>query len=162
MNECQSLNCKECPYIREEYDKQRNFLIENGYYLNDEVELYCEKLGMNISWYGACTEDLDDKEEIKQRKGNRRHNKRERTRRYRNKLKRLSKYFYGVYYRDKKYIRNQGFVDVKKPYYKRTYWGEHTKKYYKNYSNRVVRRYNKGLSNGNNYRKLFDYAWEID
>ena len=35
------------------------------------------------------------------------------------------------------------------------------KKYFKNQSNRAVRHYGKGISDGGNYRKIYDYQWKI-
>lgn len=50
-------------------------------------------------------------------------------------------------------------------YYKRQYHScrrSNRYKFYKKYSNRIVRRYKSDLKNGGNYRRCFDYWWTID
>ncbi len=44
--------------------------------------------------------------------------------------------------------------------YKRCYIGSRTS-FLKKVSNKIVRKYEGNLSNGNQYRRLFDYKWEI-
>ena len=57
-------------------------------------------------------------------------------------------------------------VPVRKPYVRKIYRSSHAQRYsyYKKYSNRAVRRYSKKsyIGNGNSYRRIFDYQWEID
>lgn len=50
--------------------------------------------------------------------------------------------------------------DTRKTYIKRLRPSKY-RKFYKNYSNRVIRRSGAALSKGNQHRKLFDYWWTI-
>lgn len=95
--------------------------------------------------------------------GNRkRGNKREREEKYLNRLKRLDRTSKSpISLIDEKFINGQGWITIVKPYYKRLH-RRSSSKYYKKYSNHVVRRYKGYIQNGNNYRKLFDYWWEIN
>lgn len=45
------------------------------------------------------------------------------------------------------------FIPLKKPYYKRNY-RKLTSRYYKKQANHAVRRYNKMIGSGNNYRRV--------
>ena len=57
-----------------------------------------------------------------------------------------------------------GYVDGKwTPVGKYIQYPKNSKKqsYYKKYSNRIVRRSKTHIPNGNSYRRLFDYSWEI-
>lgn len=103
-------------------------------------------------------------------KGQRKTNKYERKRKYKEKMMRkldidrndediygpygakFSSYYpicYSTFY------RRQGY---EKPHLHRWYLGD---KFFKNYSNRKVRHYKKKILNGNMYRKIFDYRWTI-
>ena len=108
-----------------------------------------------------CPEFEDDN--IEDVRVNRRRNKRERYIKHRNKLKRLYKvrhgYFVPVVYTDEVWLKNVGYVENPKPYYKRLY-REKASRYAKNQANRKIRRYKGELHNGYHHiHKLYDYGW---
>lgn len=65
---------------------------------------------------------------------------------------------------DEKYIGNDQREEVAKPYAKKLYLSSNCQRYryFKNYSNRKVRRSAQSTRKGNSYRKTFDYKLEID
>ena len=106
----------------------------------------------------------------KKGKGYRKTNKYERKRKYKEKMMkkldiiRTDEDIYGPYGAKfstyypicySTYYRRQ---NAQKPHLRR-YWLND--KFYKNYSNRKVRRYKKKILDGNMYRKIFDYWWTI-
>lgn len=76
---------------------------------------------------------------------------------YKNYLKKLYK-AKGHRYCSPVYNRYVSYSE--KHYYKRFYRSKRSKKV-KRYCNRQVRRYKKGVSNGNNYRRLTEFWWEL-
>ena len=58
------------------------------------------------------------------------------------------------------WINGHGYVQNAKPYYKRWYRGKRSK-YFKQQSNRKIRRYNGELHKGNMAYKLYDFWWEL-
>ena len=156
------LNCKDCPYLKTEYDNRNEWYDENEANANIS-DYYCNKIGQEINLYDVCSEADDDTIDSPVFKGVRKLNKRERYKKHQNKLKRLAKNCHNVVdVKNKRYIRGYGYKPIDNPYYERIYYGKRSKKYYKKLSNKLVRRYKDGISNGNNYRKIFDYAWNID
>lgn len=80
-------------------------------------------------------------------------------------LKKLSRIPAGTYYKDEEWVKNVGLVKIPKPYYIRYYRGNHKwsrYRYYKKYSNRIVRRFGEDIQNGSSYKKCFDYWWTVD
>lgn len=162
------MNCKNCPYIKEEYIYKVNNVIssyDNIYDgFEDEIELscWCEKTGGKLFWYGQCT-DADAEEQLYRETIKSKHrNKRERNLKYKNHLKYIAEnvpYFpNGVEYVYEKYIKDVGYVSLRKPYYKRTYRSHHGEsKKLKSFSNRCVRRYKGEIAKGGHYKKIFDY-----
>lgn len=65
---------------------------------------------------------------------------------------------------DEVYVDGE-LMPLEKPYVRKTYRSSNARRfsYYKKYSNRAVRRYVKraAIGNGNAYRRVFDYQWEI-
>ena len=77
--------------------------------------------------------------------------------RYKNYLKKLYK-AKGYRYCSSVYNRYVSYSE--KHYYKRHYRSKRSKKV-KRYCNKQVRRYKKGISNGNCYRRLTEFWWEL-
>lgn len=66
---------------------------------------------------------------------------------------------------DEIWIKEIGYADNPKPYYKRLFRGRHKHNrywFYKRYANRIVRRYKGELHSGGSYKKCFDYWWTVD
>lgn len=143
------LECVECPYYE--------------YGLGGQ---YCEKVGGNTLLYGYCEDAYSEKSRQINYSKQKRKNKRERDQKYRNKLKRLSTCTSSphtfIQYTDVIYIRGQGYFENPKPYYKKLYYGENCKKRHKRIASKHVRRYKGKIHDGNMYRKIFDYKWEVD
>lgn len=138
--------------------------------------LYCEKVGGKKIWYGYCSDALENiaeaeksvtyPKEICQKK--KRKNKRERDAKYRNHLKKLAEYtnkrWFSVVatYVEKGYDRkNHTYVYLKKPYYKRLYKTCGLLTYEKRRSNKIIRRSQKYISNGCEYKKHNDLRWNV-
>lgn len=164
------MKCRDCPYIKEDFDIKTQGITEK--YDLDEFErsCWCEKIGGEIWWYGQCSDAYDDiSVQPKNRSKQRKRNKRERDLKYKQRLKFLAEYvdYYPcpVIYTGEIWIKGYGWVENPKPYYKRLYRDNHRGgryKYYKKHSNRQVRRYKGELHNGGQYKKVYDYAWQVD
>lgn len=177
------LECRSCPYGEEDFKRRMYWyektIKEQGipndiyHYLkpedaSDEFEqfLWCDKVDGKVYWAGRCTDAYSDIPKRINYQKQKRRNKRERDQKYRNKLKRLSTCTSSphtfIQYTDIIYIRGQGDFENPKPYYKKLYYGENSKKRYKRIASKHVRRYKGEIHNGNMYRKIFDYKWEVD
>ena len=166
------MKCRDCPYIKEDFDRKTQDITDE--YDLDEYEqsCWCDKTGGKVWWCGQCSDSIDDIPPQKNRSKQRKRSKRERDFKHKQKLKfladNLQYYPSPAYYKDKEFVgwSNGGYVPIKKPYYKRQYRDNHKNgryKWYKNYANRQVRRYNGELhSKGNCYRKVYDFWWEVD
>lgn len=89
--------------------------------------------------------------------------------RHKKRLERLAKseacrYPAGAIWIDERYVGNGKYEPVEKPFAMRTNKSRHSTRYsyFKNYSNRAVRRNNQAMTKGNGYRKVFDYQWAVD
>lgn len=157
------LRCNDCPYGEEDFQKlkARNPDCADTELLN---YIWCDKVGGKISQYGMCNEDSFTVKDCKKYSNKKRRNKRERYLKYQKHLKDLAENTSGyptpAYRVDKAWIRKYGYVEISKPYYKRLYRGQRSK-YLKKLSNRKIRRYKGGLSNGSMCRKLYDFWWEM-
>lgn len=69
-----------------------------------------------------------------------------------------------AYWEEERYLGDGKYEKLKKPYAKKMYKSAGCKRYryYKKLSNRQVRKSDCAIPNGNWYRKIFDYAWEVD
>lgn len=159
-----------CPYIREDYDTKVR-LIDEYNELPSQIPLcWCDKLGGKIWSHGQCSDtcvvdDISEKNGCSNYTQRSRQTKRERDLRYKRKLRQKAKLYHGAYYYDEKYAHGKGFISLERGYYKRFYRDKHKNgryRYYKFYSNRVVRRYKGGIANGGAYKKCFDYWWTVD
>lgn len=156
--------CKCCPYIYEELLSKN---IEN---YDSEVEMiescWCDKVGGQISVYGCCSNTNKDTPLPTQPTKRVKKSKRERDLKHKTKLIKISKYSSyptPCVCKEEIWIRGIGYKKLDKPYYKRIYRGSRPKNrwnYYKKVSNRLVRRYRDGISNGCTYKKIFDYWGE--
>lgn len=180
------MECKNCPYIKDEFDNKMNRysnrVKEDGIpnsvygYLNyedasDEAEqcCWCEKTGGKIWWYGQCSDAQLD-EVIKNTSSKRKkRNKRERDLKYKRHLKYISEnssgYPHSAYPMDKNgnyvpyiWFPNDTLQEI--AYYKRFYRGS-SSSYHKKMSNRKIRRYKGELPNGFGCHKLYDYWYEM-
>ena len=179
------MRCRECPYGQEDFNRRiYNYQkiineqgIPNNIYHNlqpedatDEFEkfVWCEKTGGKVYWAGYCTDFYEEDNVInyKNRSKQNRRNKRERDKKYKNHLKYLyevnsNKYRSPVWYIDEIFVGQYSWIKTPKPYYKRLYRGKRSK-YLKRQSNKAIRRYKKGLSDGWNCHRLYDFWWEYD
>jgi hypothetical protein len=130
-----------------------NYSYNNLAFFNDQID--------NYGFY-------DDYERLQKHK--KKHEKRrKRDIAYKKHLKFLAENVPGypspVIYVDSIYI--EGYrqkLPISKPYYKRLYRGNHTpsrSKYYKKYANHIVRKYKGDIHNGSQYKKIYDYWWEL-
>ena len=91
-----------------------------------------------------------------------RNNTYERDLKYKQKLKRLYVYTKNSYTSPCYPVNKNGYYDSDNPvYYKRFYLSRCITSYYKRQANKAVRRYKGDISNGCNYKKIFEYAWYI-
>ena len=89
--------------------------------------------------------------------------------RHKKRLERMAKfkakgYPTGAIWVEERYIGDGKWETVEKPFAMRTNKSRHSTRYsyFKNYSNRAVRRSNQIIPKGNGYRKIFDYQWTVD
>lgn len=158
------MGCKECPYIEELIWVEEN--------------VWCDKVGGKVYLFGYCADayiTLNNLNKIhsnveynKYYRKQRRRNKRNRDSKYKNHIKFLSQtiqYYPSPAMPVNKY-GNWNFEDpVGTVYYHRIYKGNHKRnryKFYKKYSNRIVRRYKGEISNGCAYKKIYDFWYEVD
>ena len=157
------MNCKECPYIKDEFNERMLYCDEYfpGHYSEKDIEecCYCNKVDGRLCWTDSCDKFPAEKIRricIKNPK-KKRSTKRERDKKYKERMKYLhdnlghlvsspvDKYGY--------YTENLNEIT----HYKR-YWLTGTgKKYHKKQSNKAVRR-SKDISvrNRGNYKKIFN------
>jgi hypothetical protein len=133
-----------------------------------EEYIWCDKIGGKVFFYGHCPDWYDDCRisEVHNQRKKKRKTKRERDQKYKQHLKWLAenKGCLVAYKKEWVWDKNLGYVDLPNPYYKRTYRGNHKchgSKFYKKYSNHVVRRYNGEIHSGGSYKKIFDFWWEV-
>jgi len=175
------MECRNCPCGKEDFDRRiawYNKIVEErgvpndiyGYQTyedavkNAEQFLWCDKVGGKVYCFGYCSDAYSDSSEQKNAAKNKRRNKRERDLKYKNHLKNLAENIHGysqpVYYVDEVWVKNVGYIENPKPYYKRLYRGKFSR-YLKKQSNRKIRRYTGELHNGYQCHKLFDFWWEF-
>lgn len=90
--------------------------------------------------------------------------------RHKKRLERLAKngsnrYPEGAYMVDERRDENGEWVPLEKPYAVKTNKSKHATRYryFKNYSNRVIRRAKlDDIADGGSYKKMFDYWWTVD
>ena len=165
------MECANCPYGKEEYERRRCFSEEYSILFNkvdgDDADtfhdIFCDKTGGKVSIFGYC-EDVNYNTFTPEFHSNKkRSTKRERDIKYKSHLKHLSEisnYPKPVYYIDEIKIKRCHYIKNPKPYYKRLYRDKYSP-YLKKISNRKIRRYKGEMSNGWNCHRLFDFWWEM-
>ncbi len=134
-----------------------------------EMFLWCDKVGGKVYCLGHCTDAYEDSDDIYiNRSKKKRRNKGERDLKYKKHVKFLAQTI-SYYPPPAMPVDENGEWNFDDPvgtvYYRRTYKGNHKKnryKFYKNYSNRIVRRYRGEVGNGCAYKRCFDYWWTVD
>lgn len=165
------MKCRECPMVSTEFDRLVSLMKD--FNVDDELEkcCSCDKVGGDLWRYGQCEDANIPVLKPRRTSSKKRRNKRERDTRYKAHLKKLSEDGWGWYptpaYPVDKY-GNVVFDYVKErdriTYYKRQYRAKRktsVSRFFKNYSNRVVRRYDGIIPSGGSYKKVFDYWWQV-
>lgn len=152
--------CDECPICE---DIERRILFAGKYSLEPQLEYcYCDKVGAKFYVGGQCS-DAEISSEEEPRNGARKTGRAYRRRMNYLKKKRLmeivkSGYNYSFYtnweYTDGSFHRLYDYIRYPQ--------NSNRKRFLKKYSNRKVRRAQGESMKGNQYRKVFDYWWELD
>ena len=148
-------NCFTCPLGKESYERRLKIydsLNEDPDYNEIAYSIWCDKTGFKCGWYGHCDEAFTD--DIKPTTKINKKQSTKRSRRYakNKKIKNIYRYNHNwmcPYYEHDSRLVQSNFA-----------W--RNKRYYKKHSNKQVRKYLFGISNGNGYRKIFDYWCEVD
>lgn len=144
--------CDECP-----------ILFAEKYNLEAQLEYcYCDKVGEEFCVGGQCG-DAEISAEEKSGNGARKTGRAYRRRMNYLKRKRLMEIVKGGYNRS--FYTNWEYIDGsfhRIDDYIRYPKNSNRKRFLKNCSNRKVRREQGALTKGNQYRKVFDYWWELD
>ncbi len=141
------LECRDCPNSEALYGNKDN-----------DTELWCDKVGGKISWYGSC-EDTSSIQPKRQLQHSKKRNKRERDLKYKNHLKNLCNSYHGHCYFSGCICRDEVWRHGRY-YYTRIYRGKRSK-YLKKASSKKIRQYKGDISNGNACHKIFDFWWEL-
>ena len=179
------MNCKECPYIKDEFYRIENYIDGNNasskifydhlsdYEKNEIIshECYCRKIDNNTGIY-HCIDSIEDNiiksnktKKKGERKLNKRGKKRIRNKKYKKHLESLNNnlhhYPSPVYYKEETYNKQTGKYGMnEKPYYKRIYRGK-CSSYHKKRSNKAIRRYKGEIGGKSGYKKIYDFWWEL-
>lgn len=149
------MECSTCPYGKDDFERRVSYDPYN-------TNCWCDKIGGKTYLWGYCGDVCSDVIKSKTHPKKKRSTKRERAEKYKIQLKYLSdisNYPKPAYYTDEIWIKNQGWVENPKPYYKRLYRGQRSK-HLKRQSNRKIRQYKGELQNGWYCHRLFDFWWE--
>ena len=89
--------------------------------------------------------------------------------RHKKRLERMAKveckrYPAGVILVDERYVGDNKYEPLEKPFAIRANKSKNATryKYFKKYSNKLIRRKNRALVKGSSYKKEFDYKWTVD
>lgn len=156
------MNCKECPYIKDEFNERMSYCEKHfpDYYSEKDIEecCYCNKVDGRLCWTDSCDKFPAEKIRricIKNPK-KRRSTKRERDKKYKRRLEKL--YYYCSRKTSSPRNKNRNLPEDMEDvvYYKRFWFTGTKKKYSKTQSNKTVRR-NKYLSGRDrgNYKKVY-------
>ena len=159
--------CRDCPYIKNEYTRcmncYSNIYKYTDYAAESEKSCECEKLDTLAGFCDSCEDSCSNYKPIQtSSSGKVRVDKYHRKKQYKQKLKNACDYrTHDLWWKDKEY-KDGKWIALEKPYIKKYYRSSHRARYYKNYSNRIVRRYmNDSYRNKSAYKKYFDYTYEI-
>ena len=185
------MNCRNCPYVKDEFEKRMNwYQLENNIYkkeyyqciqAEEELCCWCEKTGGKLWWYGQCGDADITYNNIKHKNSSKhkRRNKRERDLKYKQHLKYLAKNCnyhpspaYPVDKNGRYYCKDDPdwlswfpeYESQEFAYYKRQYRSagkRSASNYHKKMSNRKIRRYKGDIPSGFWCHKLYDYWWEM-
>jgi len=170
------MSCLTCSYS--ELPKRHQL----GNYQDDFA--WCEKVGGKHYAYGWCVEDYEyfDKQSNYTKKKNIKNKNKVRLDKYSNKKKYRDKLwklcseysydgmraysnYYPVYVNFDTYDTDiRDYIVIDKPHPKRHWRGSHgsnTSRFYKKYSNKIIRRYKGKIPNGNWCHKMFDFWWTL-
>ena len=142
-------NCFDCPLGKKHCDKALQYYADDEelYYRDILYGLWCDKIGGKCGWYGFCdeafAEDTVQTSVTNKKQSNKRTRRDDHIRRVNN-IYNENKVWMSPYYEHDGRLIQSNFA-----------W--RNKRFYKKYSNKQVRKYNKDIGNGNNYRKVFDY-----
>lgn len=160
------MGCQDCPYISNEYNLKTEYFYDN-YDIYDVSEediingCWCDKVGGKISLFGRCSHLMINPPDNIPRSKRRRYTKRQRDLKYKNHLKHISENS-KCYPPSVNPINKYGHMSHNDDivYYKRFYRGK-ASSYYKNLSNRKIRRFNGDISRGWWCHKLYDFMYEM-
>lgn len=169
-------NCFTCPYGKESYKTSiavYNALGEQPNHDDILHNLWCDKVGGKVGWCGYCDdafskEYLDDVKNIKKPfvRLTKKQKKRINQKKYKKHLKSLAKTLNypqpAVLITEKWDKEKEKYVKLDTPYYKRLYKHAKRCKFFKRYSNKQIRLYKEKMQNGSGYKKIFNYAWEVE
>ena len=169
------MSCKDCPYGKEDYERRveaDQILYGNNEFMDQEEQIWCDKVGGKVCLLGYCEDAFDnvtkERERIDYDRKEKRRKRLKKTVFYKKKLERLYHEAQGypapVRYIDERWYKWHT-VQLEKPYYKREWRGNrkgNAYQYHKKAASKAVRRYNKGISKGGNYKKLYDYWWNVN
>ena len=176
-----NLECRKCPYIRDELDRRISWYKDVLYdKIADQEEYYCwcEKIGGKIWQYGICDDAYAQSNVPVHKSKKKRRSKRERDLKHKKHLEYISKNSsgypaaypvdkYGNYYwgEDPRCYFWFPEYNQKFAYYKRCYRGNgkrSSSRYHKKMSNRKIRRYKGELPRkGFGSHRLYDYWYEM-
>lgn len=152
-----NVNCDECPIIK---NLEERLKFSEKYGIEPQLEYcYCDKVQDKFLYGGQCGDASAEAEHISKVKP------RKTGRAYRREMeehkdnKRKSTFDYNTHggypaYRWKNgELVPMGYIKYAKNSKNERYW--------KNYSNRKIRRNKDELHDGNSYRKIFDYDWNV-
>jgi hypothetical protein len=113
--------------------------------------IWCDKIGSKCGWYGFCDEAFE--EDITHSKANKKQSsKRSRREKHNKKISDIYSFTKRIwmipYYEHNSRLIQNNFS-----------W--RTKRFYKKYSHKQIRKYEGEISNGNCYRKVWNYKCEI-
>lgn len=152
------MNCKNCPYIIEEYEYKKNILQD------DDIQYFCwcDKVGGKIWRFGMCEHDKDNNVKKVTTQKYVKRSKREKNERHKNKMRNLT---YNVRYYSCPIIPVDinGKYNAEHPVYFKQYSFSKRKYYLQRQSNKKIRKVpiEENISNGCNYKKYFDLEWEL-
>lgn len=166
------MRCRDCPYGLVDFSL-RTAMCEPVYDEHPDEDrtnrsekfVWCNKVGGKVYSLGHCSdwyELVEEKDKNYSKK--KRMNKRERYLKHQNHLKYLERvscgYPQAVTYEDKIWIKGLGYAENSKPYYKRWYRSKRSS-YFKQQSNKAIRRYKGELHKGYQHiHKIYDFWWK--
>jgi len=148
-------NCFSCPLGKDCYEQRLKLyehIREEPDYDEIAYNIWCDKIGSKTGWCGFCEDAFKQEQQLipinNKRRPTRRIQKEIHTEKIKNLYKFTRRRWSSPYYEYEDRLIRSNFS-----------W--RTKRFYKKHSNQQVRKC-EDVSNGNNYRKVFDYQYMID